>query len=100
MSFVTSEPEFLSSASGNLAGIGNTMASGTEAAAAPTTGVVPPASDIVSALTAQQFAAHAQLYQMMCQQAHVIHQQIAATLGTNSSAYETAEAANAAASAV
>lgn len=96
MSFVTSEPEFLSSAAGNLAGIGDSLASGTETAAAPTTGVVPPASDIVSALTAQQFVAHAQLYQVMCQQAHVIHQQIAATLGTNSSGYAAAEAANAA----
>jgi hypothetical protein len=94
MSFVNSEPELLSSAAGNLAGIGESMASGTAAAEGPTTGVVAPASDLVSALTAQMFAAHGQLYQAMCQQAAVVHHQIATTLGTNASAYTAAEAAN------
>jgi hypothetical protein len=94
MSFVNSEPELLSSAAGNLAGIGESMQSGTAAAAGPTTGVVPPAADVVSALTAHMFAAHGQLYQMMCQQAAVIHHQLATTLGTNAGAYTAAEAAN------
>ena len=41
------------------------------AAAAPTTGVVPAAADEVSALTAAQFAAHAQLYQAIGAQAYL-----------------------------
>ena len=44
------------------------------AAAAPTTGVVPAAADEVSALTATQFAAHAQMYQAVSAQATTIHE--------------------------
>lgn len=95
MSFVNSEPESLSAAAGHLAGVGETMSSGA-AAAGPTTGVTAPASDLVSAITATQFAAHGQLYQAMCQQAAAIHQEIVSTLHTNAGAYTTAEAANAA----
>ena len=51
------------------------------AAAAPTTGVVPAAADEVSALTAAQFAAHAQMYQAVSAQAAAIHEQFVNTLG-------------------
>ncbi|MGH3562891.1 MAG: PE family protein, partial [Mycobacterium sp.] len=57
MSFVTTHPEALTVAAGNLAGIGSAMAAQNAAAAAPTTGVVPAAADEVSALQATQFAA-------------------------------------------
>ena len=63
MSFVTTQPEALSAAATSLQGIGSGLAAQNAAAAAPTTGVVPAAADEVSALTAAQFAAHAQLYQ-------------------------------------
>ena len=59
MSFVTTQPELLTLAAGNLQSIGSAMTAGNAAAAAPTTGVVPAAADEVSALTAAQFAAHA-----------------------------------------
>jgi hypothetical protein len=95
MSFVTAEPEMLSAAAGNLAGIGESMTTGTAAAAGPTTGVVPPAADLVSAMTAAQFAAHAQMFQEVSAQAAAIHQQIVATLGSNAGSYAAAEAANA-----
>jgi hypothetical protein len=62
MSFVTTQPEALASAAGTLQGIGSTLSAQNAAAAAPTTGVVPAAADEVSALTAAQFAAHAQMY--------------------------------------
>ena len=68
MSFVTTQPEALSAAAGCLAGIGSAVAAQNAAAAAPTTGVVPPAADEVSALTAAQFAAHAQMYQALSAQ--------------------------------
>jgi hypothetical protein len=97
MSFVTAQPEALAAAASSLAGIGSAMSSGNAAAAAPTTGVVPAAADEVSALTAAQFAAHAQMYQAMAAQAAAIHEQFVATLGTSSGSYAATEAANAAA---
>ena len=67
------------------------------AAAAPTTGVVPAAADEVSALTAAQFAAHAQMYQAVSAQATAIHEQFVNTLHVSSGSYKLTEAANAAA---
>ncbi len=95
MSFVTTQPELLAAAAGNLAGIGSAMTAGNTAAAAPTTGVIPAAADEVSALTAAQFAAHAQMYQAMAAQAAAIHQQFVATMSASSASYAAAEAANA-----
>jgi hypothetical protein len=97
MSFVTTHPEALTSAAGNLHGIGSAMAAGNMAAAAPTTGVVPAAADEVSALTAAQFAAHAQMYQAISAQATAIHELFVSTLGISAESYVATEAANAAA---
>ncbi len=97
MSFVTTQPEMLASAAGELQSIGVAMAAENTAAAAPTTGVVPAAADEVSALTAAQFAAHAQLYQAISAQATAIHELFVNTLGTSAGSYTAAEAANAAA---
>jgi hypothetical protein len=97
MSFVTTQPEALAAAAGTLQGIGSTMSAQNAAAAAPTTGVVPAAADEVSALTAAQFAAHAQMYQAVSAQAAAIHEMFVNTLGTSSGSYAATEAANAAA---
>ena len=96
MSFVVTHPEILSAAAGSLAGIGDAMKAGTAAAAGPTTGVIPPAADVVSAMTAAQFAAHAQMFQAISAQAAAVHDQLVATLESNAGAYAAAEAANAA----
>jgi hypothetical protein len=95
MSFVTTQPEQLAAAAGELAGIGLQMNAQNAAAAAPTTGVVPAAADEVSALTAAQFAAHAQMYQAMSAQAAAIHEMFVNTLGTSAGSYAATEAANA-----
>jgi PE family len=95
MSFVTTQPEQLAAAAGDLAGIGEQMNAQNVAAAAPTTGVVPAAADEVSALTAAQFAAHAQLYQAVSTQAAAIHEMFVNTLGTSANSYAATEAANA-----
>lgn len=95
MSFVTTQPEILSAAAGNLQGIGTSVSAINAAAASPTTGVVPAAADPVSALTAAQFAAHAQLYQSISAQAAAIHEQFVATLSTSAGSYAATEAANA-----
>jgi hypothetical protein len=96
MSFVTTQPEALSAAATSLGGIGAGLNAQNAAAAAPTTGVVPAAADEVSALTAAQFAAHAQLYQAVSAQAAAIHEAFVNTLGTSAGSYSATEAANAA----
>ena len=97
MSFVTTQPEVLGAAAGTLQNVGAAMAAGNAAAAAPTTGVIPAAADEVSALTAAQFAAHAELYQAVSAQAAEIHEMFVNTLGLSAGSYATTEAANAAA---
>ena len=95
MSFVNAQPEELTAAAGELTGIGAAMAAQNAAAAAATTGVVPAAADPVSALTAAQFVAHADLYQSVSAQANAIHQMFVTTLMTSAGSYEATEAANA-----
>lgn len=80
-----------------MQGIGSTLSAQNAAAAAPTTGVVLAAADEVSALTAAQFAAHAQKYQAVSAQAQAIHEMFVTTLGMSSGSYAATEAANAAA---
>jgi PE family len=96
MSFVNTQPEALSAAAGTLQGIGAALSAQNAAAAAPTTGVVPAAADEVSALTAAQFAVHAQLYQAVSAQAAPIHEAFVNTLSVSSASYAVTEAANAA----
>ena len=97
MSFVTTQPELLTVAAGNLEGIGAVMTAGNAAVAAPTTGVIPAAADEVSALTAAQFGAHAEMYQAVSAQAAAIHEMFVNTLGISAGSYAATEAANAAA---
>jgi PE family len=97
MSYVTTQPQMLSAAAGNLHGVGSVVSAANAAAAGPTTGVIPAAADEVSALTAAQFAAQAQMYQAFSAQAAAIHEQFVATLQTSAGSYLATEAANAAA---
>ncbi len=97
MSFVTTQPEALSAAAANLSGIGSTLSAQNAAAAAPTTGVLPPATDEVSVLTTAQFAAHAEMYQQVSAQAAAIHEMFVATMRDSAASYAATEAANAAA---
>jgi PE family len=95
MSFVTTQPEMLSSAAGQLQGVGAAIAAQNAAVAAPTTGVIPAAADEVSALTAAQFAAHAQTYQAVSAQAAAMHEMFVRILSASAGSYATTEAANA-----
>jgi hypothetical protein len=97
MSFMTTIPAALTAASGDLGAIGSGMVAQNAAAAGPTTGVVPAAADVVSALTATQFAAHAQLYQAVGAMAAEVHNSLVSTLGVNAGSYAATEAANLAA---
>jgi len=55
----------------------------------------PAAADEVSALTAAQFATHAQMYQAISAQAAAIHEMFVNTLGAGAGSYAATEAANA-----
>jgi len=98
VSFVTTQPEALSAAAGKLDVIGSALAAQNAAASAPTTGVVPAATDEVSVLIAAQFATHAQMYQTVCAQATMIHESFVKMLHLGAGSYEATEAINAAAS--
>jgi hypothetical protein len=63
MSFVVTQQESLAAAARDLHRVGSAMTSHTAATATPTSTVVPPATDVVSVLTAAQFAMHAHMYQ-------------------------------------
>ena len=95
MSFVTTQPEALAAAANALQGIGSAMVAQNAVAAPPTTAVAPAAADDVSALTATQFAAHAQLYQAISAQAATMHDLFVSTLGASAQSYAATEAANA-----
>jgi PE family len=94
MSFVPTQPDALAVSAGKLQGLGSAMNAGNAAAVAPTTGVVRAAGDEVSALTAMQFAAHAEIYQAMSAQAAAIHQQFVDVLAVSAGSYAATEAAN------
>jgi PE family protein len=94
VAFVEMQPEVLSAAARNLAAIGAAVDAQNAAAAGPTTGVVPPAADEVSALMAAQFATHARMYQAASVRAAAIHDMFVNMLGTSAGSYAATEAAN------
>ena len=95
MTFVSTQPEMLTEAAGQLHGIGAAITGQNEAIAAPTTGVIPAAADEVSALTAALFADHAQIYQAVSAQAAAMHEMFVQVLSASAVSYATTEAANA-----
>jgi hypothetical protein len=94
MSFVTTQTQTLAAAAGDLQAIGSTLSARSAAAAGPTAGVVPAAADEVSALTAAQFAGHAQLYQAISAQAAAVHDLFVTSLAASADSYAATEAAN------
>jgi hypothetical protein len=97
MSFLTTIPEELLAAAGQLEGIGNSLTAQNAGAAAPTTTIAPAASDQVSALQSAIFTTYGTLYQQIAAEAQAIQQQFVSTLGLSSGTYTQTEAANVAA---
>lgn len=95
MSFVTIVPEMLSAAADNLQSVGSAVTAQNAAALAPTTALIPAAADEVSALTAAQFVAHAQMHQGVSAQAAAIHQMFVTMLTVSAGSLAATEAANA-----
>jgi hypothetical protein len=96
MSYVITDPAMIGVAADELQGIGSALAATNAAAAAPTTGVLPPATDSVSVRAAAVLDAHAVQYQAISAQAELFHNQFVQTLVTAQNAYTEAEASNAA----
>lgn len=97
MSFVITNPDMMATAVDELQGIGSTLAATNTATAAPTTGVLPPAADPVSARAAALLDAHAQQYQAFSVQAESFQKQFVQTLIAAQNFYTETEASNTAA---
>ena len=95
MTFVTTQPEIITAAAGQLTGLGTELNAQNAAAMLPTTGVTPAAGDEVSALTAAQFASHAEVYQAVSAHAAAVHELFVSALGASAGSYAATEAANA-----
>ncbi|MGB9308582.1 MAG: PE family protein, partial [Mycobacterium sp.] len=85
-------PEVLAAASGDLAGIEDTIKAAAAAAAPSTTGITAAAGDEVSAALAGFFGSYAQEFQTLSAQATQFHAQFVHTLNEAAAAYATAEA--------
>jgi hypothetical protein len=96
MSFVRAGPEALAAAANNIASIGSTVSTANAAASAPTTGPLAAAADGVSAAVASVLAEHAQGYQALAAQMSNFHDQFVQLLAGSGNSYATAEASNAA----
>lgn len=97
MSFLTTHPEALAAASGNLQTIAAALNAQNAAAAGPITGLAPAAADEVSALQATQFSAYGTLYQQISAQAAAMQEMFIHTLRASADSYGETETANSAA---
>lgn len=94
MSFLRAQPEVLDAVADGLHRVNEAVREGSSAAATPTVGIVPAAADVVSILTAAQFASHARLFQVISAEAAMVREQLAITLGISARSYAATEIAN------
>ncbi|ORJ57183.1 PE-PPE domain-containing protein [Mycobacterium simiae] len=97
MTLVLADPEAMGTAAGELRAIGSALHETNAAAAAPMSGVQPPATDSVSARTAARLVAQASQYQRVSAQAKLFHDQFVNTLVVAKNAYAETEVGNRAA---
>ncbi|WP_024442495.1 PE family protein [Mycobacterium sp. UM_WGJ] len=97
MSFLTTQPEALSAAAGELQTIAGALNAQNAAATSPITGLAPAAADEVSALQAAQFSAYGTLYQQISAQAAAMQEMFIHTLRASADSYGETETANSAA---
>jgi hypothetical protein len=95
MTHMLAQPQLMSAAAADAAGIGSAINDAHAAAAGSTTGVVSAAADEVSAATATLFNTYAQQYQAISRQAAAFHADFTQALAAASNAYANAESANA-----
>jgi hypothetical protein len=97
LSFVTTAPEMVTAAAGDLAGIGATLGEAAAAAAGPTTSVAAAAGDEVSTALSRLFGTYGQQFQALTAQATAFHDGFVRLLNEGAAAYLNAEVANTAA---
>ena len=95
MSFLVVAPEWVESATGDLASIRSVLNTAHLAAAAPTTGIAAAGADEVSAAVASLFGDFGQEFQALSAQATRFHTQFVQALNSAGGSYLAAEAANA-----
>ena len=94
MSFVTTVPDLIETAAGDLAGIRSTLSAATAAAAPSTTGVATAAADEVSTAIAALFDTHGQQFQTLTAHAEAFHNEFVQLLNSGAASYLSTEAAN------
>jgi hypothetical protein len=94
MSFVTTTPDTVATAAGNLTGIGSALTAASASAATPTTAIAAAAQDELSIALAGLFGNVGQEFQALSAQAQAFHDQFVGTLNTGMSQYVSTEAAN------
>ncbi|QNI08421.1 PE family protein [Mycobacterium kubicae] len=95
MSWMNAVPDHVAAAANDLASIGSSLSAANSSAAFPTSAVVAPGGDEVSAVIAALFGAHAQAYQELSAQAASFHQQFVEAMTGGAAQYAAAEARNA-----
>lgn len=95
MSFVIAEPDLVTAAAGQLAGIRSSIGAAAEAAAAPTTGIAQAAADEISAAISRLFGTYGQEFQAVNSQAAAFHAAFVRLLNGGAAAYVDAEIINA-----
>lgn len=95
MSYVNVAAPHVAAAASDLANIGSSIGSANSAAAVPTSNVLPPGADEVSAGIASLFSAHSQAYQTLSAQAAQFHQRFVHLMRGGASEYSLTEDANA-----
>jgi hypothetical protein len=92
MSFVTTVPDLIETAAGDLAGIRSSLGAATAAAAPSTTGVATAAADEVSVAIAALFDTHGEQFQSLSTQAEAFHSEFVRLLNSASASYVSTEA--------
>ncbi|WP_077097768.1 PE family protein [Mycobacterium terramassiliense] len=100
MSYLVTAPDEVGAAAQNLAGIRSLLAGSAASAAAPTTAVAAAAQDEVSASVAAMFNDFGQEFQIINAQANEFHGEFVGLVKAGAGAYQSTEAANAAATAL
>ncbi len=93
MTYLVNEPQMLAAVAADVDGIGSAMSAANAAAAGPTSGLLAPAADEVSATIAELFGAYGQEYRALVAQAAAFNTEFSRALAAAGGAYAAAEAA-------
>lgn len=93
MSYLATQPQLMTAAAENLAGIQSAIAEASSAVAGPTTGLAAAAADEVSAAISNLFGAFGQDYQALIRQTEAYQSAFIQALNAGANAYSQAEAA-------